>query len=377
MKSHQTLALVRSLLVPLGVALAPGVAMAACDFEYAVKAGDTYYSIAAEHYGNRREWQRVYQANQSSTGMPTLLPGKQIYIPCPDGMVVTDVEATSATTSAPTTSAPLAKPEPVAPAPRITVNTTERVYPENPELTLLTGGNYAPFTDKGLPGQGMVTELVHAALDIAPSKLTYSVSWEDDWSQHLFPLLSDKKFDMGFPWLRPDCDATPENERCANFLFSEPLMSLPIMLFVRQDNQFDFDSDDDILGRSICRPEGYFTHDLDRADRRWLSEGKIDFVAGKDPADCFKKVLMGKVDAASINLFLGADLILEMGLRNKILPLEKPLSEEGLHLVISKSHWRGTTHLYRVNAGLKKLREDGRYQEIVSRHMGLFRDRLN
>jgi polar amino acid transport system substrate-binding protein len=99
-------------------------------------------------------------------------------------------------------------------------------------------------------------------------------------------------------------------------------------------------------------------------------------VQGKDPADCFNQVLSGKVDAATVNLFLGANLILEMGLRNKILPLEKPLSEEGLHVVISKRHWRGTTHLYRVNAGLQKLKDDGRYQEIVSRHMELFRAQL-
>jgi len=376
MKSLQTFARVRSLLVPLGAALVPGLvsgaAMAACDVEYAVRAGDTYYSIAADHYGSRRDWQRVYQANQNSTGMPTLLAGRQIYIPCQDGVAVSNIEATSATTSA-----PVAKPVAITPAPSVASNVTARVYPENAELTLLTGDNYAPFTGKGLPAQGLVTELVHAALDIAPSPVTYSVTWDDDWSKHLFPLLNDKVFDMGFPWLRPDCDATPDNERCANFLFSDPLMSLPIMLFVRQDNQFQFDSDADILGKSLCRPEGYFSHDLDRADRRWLADGKIEFVTGKDPADCFKKVLMGKVDAASINLFMGANLILEMGLRNKILPLEKPLSEEGLHLVISKSHWRGTTHLYRVNAGLQKLRDDGRYQEIVSRHMGLFRARLH
>ena len=49
-----------------------------------------------------------------------------------------------------------------------------------------------------------------------------------------------------------------------------------------------------------------------------------------------------------------------------------PLSRESLHVIISKTHWRGTTHLYRINAGLGALRDSGRYNEIVSRHLELF-----
>ena len=263
-----------------------------------------------------------------------------------------------------------------APVPGPVLPTARRSYPANPELKLLTGGNYAPFTDQDLPGEGMVTELVHAALDSDPSPVTYSVTWDNDWSGHLFPLLNDKTFDVGFPWLKPDCQATPSDERCTNFLYSDPVISLPIMLFVREDNQFSFNSDADIVGKRLCRPQGYFTHDLERSDRRWLSKGLITLVEGKDPADCFRQVLMGNVDAATVNLFLGARLILDMDLRNAILPLEKPLSQEGLYLVTARSHWRGKTYVSRINAGLQKLKDEGRYQDIVSRHMELFRSQL-
>ena len=80
----------------------------------------------------------------------------------------------------------------------------------------------------------------------------------------------------------------------------------------------------------------------------------------------------GRVDAATVNLFLGANTLIEEGLRNSILPVERPLSEEGLHVVISKRHWRGTSHLYRINAGLKALKKEGRFEEIVARHLELF-----
>ena len=66
-----------------------------------------------------------------------------------------------------------------------------------------------------------------------------------------------------------------------------------------------------------------------------------------------------------------------MGLKSVVAPLPEPLGVQGLHVIISKSHWRGTTHLYRFNAGLTKLKETSRYDQIVSRHLGVFWDRLN
>ena len=77
-----------------------------------------------------------------------------------------------------------------------------------------------------------------------------------------------------------------------------------------------------------------------------------------------------------LNLFVGAETLLLEDLRDQVQPLEKPFSEIGLHVIISKTHWRGTSHLYRVNAGLKKLRESGRFDEIMARHLELFWGKL-
>ncbi|NVK15484.1 MAG: transporter substrate-binding domain-containing protein [Rhodobacteraceae bacterium] len=319
--------------------LAPAGAWAICDVEYVAQPGDSLFTIAETHYGDRNRWTMVYYANQKLLAGATVLPGRKLFIPC-----VTGATAPDAT--------PLRQ--------------------EKAELTLLTGSGYGPFTDRSLPGQGMVTELINAALELAPAPVSYSVSWEDDWSKHLFPMLDKKEFDMGFPWLKPDCAAEPGNERCVNFHFSEPVMTMPIMLFVRAGGGFEYAADKDVEGKTLCRPAGYFTHDLNRPDRRWLAEEKIGLVQPATPADCFRMVAEGQVDAAAVNLFLGANTIVAENLRDTVVPLEKPLSEEGLHVVISKRHWRGTTHLYRINAGLQKLRDSGRFEEIMSRHLELF-----
>ncbi|EBA04577.1 hypothetical protein RB2150_10846 [Rhodobacteraceae bacterium HTCC2150] len=316
--------------------LLPNVASAICGVTYRAQAGDTLFSIAEMHYGSPQKWSLIYYANQASLVGNSVAGGEQLQIPCPPN----DLEAEA---------------------------TPLKI--DDAELKLLTGGGYAPFTDQNLPGGGMVTELVNAAMELTPQPVPYSLTWENDWSKHLFPELNEKKFDMGFPWLKPDCAGEPDNERCKNFHFSEPLMVMPIMLFTRTDSDFTFTNDSDILGRAICRPAGYFTHDLDSPDRRWITDDKIDFVVGDSPTDCFNRVANGEVDAATVNLFLGATTLVEMGLRDQITPQETPVSEQGLHIVISKRHWRGTTFLYRVNTGLSALRDSGRYQEIVSRHL--------
>ena len=333
------LGVIRAALVWLAFAGVPGVAQALCDVTYKVQPGDTLFSIAEAHYGTSQQWTLVYYANQAVLQGQNAVPGTDVYIPCP--ATETEPDAT-----------PLRKAE--------------------AELTLLTGGNYLPFTDKSWPGEGMVTELVNAALELSPSPVPYAIAWEDDWSRHLFPLLDQKTYDMGFPWLKPDCAATPDNERCKNFHFSEPLMDLPIMLFKREGSDFAYESDADVIGKRLCRPAGYFTHDLDRADRRWLAEGKITLVQPESPEACFEQLMADKVDAVTVNVFLGASKIVAMGLRGRVVPLDQPLSREHLHVIISKTHWRGTTHLYRINAGLAALRDSGRYNEIVSRHLEIF-----
>lgn len=323
----------------------PGAALALCDVTYKVQPGDTLFTIAEQHYGDADKWTLIYYSNLAVLGGGTqdVPPGADVYVPCPAGSQQPD------------------------PTPLKQVDA---------EMTLLTGGNYSPFTDRNWPGNGMVTELVNAALEMTPAPVPYAITWQDDWSQHLFPLLDEKAYDMGFPWLRPDCAATPENERCANFHFSEPLMDLPIMLFKRADGEFTYDNDADIPGKVLCRPAGYFTHDLDRADRRWLAEGKVTLVQPNSPEECFEQLMDGQVDAVTLNVFLGATKIVKMGLRGQVVPLDKPLSREALHVIISKKHWRGTTHLYRINAGLAALRAAGRYEEIVSRHLAIFEDQL-
>lgn len=327
----------------------------ACQPSLVVAPGDTLFSIAEEQLGDLSRWSLIFYNNPDIQGGSLLdLPaGTILTIPCPESAV-----------------------QPETPTPAVQVDPKPLQKEVEAEIKLVTASNYAPFTDLDWPGQGMLTELVNAAFEATPNPLTYSIEWENDWSKHLFPMLDTKEFDMGFPWFKPDCAGNPSNERCANFHFSEPLVDLVILLFARADDRFDFEQDADLHGKTLCRPAGYFTHDLDRADRRWLSDGLITLVQPPTPDACFDMLIAGDVDAVALNEFLGVQKMFEMGLTDAVAPLSRPVSIEGLHVLISKRHWRGTAHLYRFNAGLAKLKQSDRYNEIVSRHLALFWDQI-
>ncbi len=325
-----------------------GAAQAQCAAaSHTVAAGETVFTISELYYGEIEQWSLIFYSNPGALSNPLEIPeGTLLTIPCPvdGGAFVADATP---------------------------------LQVENAEMKLVTGGNYAPFTDRAWPGQGMITELINAAMEATPNPVTYSVTWEDDWSRHLFPMLDSKEFDMGFPWFRPDCEATPNHERCVNFHFSEPIVELLGLLFVQNGSPLTFEQDSDLHGKTLCRPAGYFTFDLDGPDRQWLQRGLVSLTQPATPADCFNLLMAGEVDAVALNEFTGWTTLTDLNLRDKVAPLPNPLGVQGLHVIISKRHWRGTTHLYRINAGLAALKSSARYDEIVSRHLGVFWDRVN
>lgn len=336
-------AAVTALLLSTGVAWAQDD----CRQEHVTQPGDSLISIAQTYLGDRKKWSSIYYANEAVLGgnLVDLPSGLTLSVPCLKVEKVTAVVAT-----------PLLQ--------------------DVAGINLLTGGNYAPFTDQGLVNGGLITELVNAAMEATPDPLPYTITWEDDWEVHLFPKLNQKEFDMGFPWFQPDCAAEPDNERCKNFHFSDPLFNILVMAFHRADAPLAFESDADMHGKTLCRPAGYFTHDLDSPDRQWLTKGLIRLEQPATPKDCFDLLMQGQVDAVAINEFTGREAAASLGLTDQISTTERPISSESLHIVISKRHWRGTTHLYRLNAGLRNLRSSARYEEIVSKHMSIFLDGL-
>jgi polar amino acid transport system substrate-binding protein len=326
--------------------LAAGPALAICDVTYRSQPGDTLGSIAAAHYGDAASWRLLSDANPglaaASGAAAAVEPGSDVAVPCPP-------------------------PEPA--------RTGAAPVPDPGALQLLTGGTSVPFTDAGAAGGGMIPELVEAIMAAAPDPLPHVVVWDDDLAAHRARVASTA-VDMGFPWPAPDCTADPGGEPCLAFHYSDPLFEVPVQLFVRAEGPVRFDDDGDIEGLRLCRAEGLPVDDLDVGGRDWLASGKVTLARPDSLDGCLVLLMRGEVDAVTDTLFRGADRIHALGLKGQVVALERPVSLQTLHVAVSRRHWRGTTLLYRVNAGLAAIRASGRYDEIVARHLSAFRARL-
>ena len=337
-----------------------------CGQKYTVQEGDTLNAIAGEAYGQANKWTLIFYANQKQFGNgPILEPGKQINIPCLKAPAKVNIEPAGVDARG-----KVPGPDPKA----IEVSRLKG------DLQLLTAGDYQPFTDRSLPAGGMITEIVDTALATLKREAQgpgYQISWVNDWSSHLNPLLVSKTFDLGFPWFKPNCGEydqldDPAKFRCDKFFFSKPVFEILVLFFTLNESTFQFAADGDVLGTRLCRPTGYFTFDLDKGGRNWVKEEKVTLIRPQTVEECFQLLDRGEVDAVTLNEFTGRAAMKKLNMGSKIRVIERPVSLLNLHVVIAKTHPRARTFLHYINSSLTYLRDSGTYDQIVDKHLSRF-----
>lgn len=335
-------------LLPLQRAVA-----AECGIDYEVQSGDSLSSIALDKLDDHQKWTAVYNANISIIGDdPNLVAvGTTLRIPCLDTELVTGTESVST----------------------VSTSSSNRSVLGGEQLRLLTADDYQPFTDRSLPEGGLIAELVNAALTANDDVLFHTIGWINDWAAHLDPLLAEHAYDMGFPWLQPNCADDPENYRCLNFLFSEPMFEMLVLLFTRTESPLAYAGDDDILGKTLCRPEGYYTHDLEKNGRFWLTKELIQLRQPSSIDECFRLLTEGEVDAVAVNEFTGRSAIKRLEIEDQVSIIDtKPLSIEGLHVLVHKQHPFAAQLINTMNDSLSIIQGSGSYQKILDRHLAEF-----
>ncbi|MDT8329031.1 MAG: transporter substrate-binding domain-containing protein [Roseovarius sp.] len=331
-----------------------------CGGVYTVERGDSLSTIADSLYKDAGMWTAIHNANLSKIGESpdAIHAGMILRLACINGRPLGLSGGTEARHTPPTTRA-------TAPIVQVAGPAASRA-----KVNLLTAGDFAPFTDRTLPNGGLLADVVNAAMAKAAPAQGYAIHWVEDRPSHLEPLLSNTLLDAGFPWYRPDCAAQPDMSFCENFLFSDAIFEILILLFTDKARPLAFDSDDDLIGKRLCRPAGYFTHDLDRAGRRWLSEGKVTLEQPRSVAECFALLVQGKVDAVAINEFTGRTALKEMNIKAQVEIVQtRPLSIQGMHLVVHKTHPHGGEIIALFNQGLAGIKADASYQLIMESHM--------
>lgn len=330
--------------------LGVGAAMAqeACK-SYRVAPGDTLLKIAQKAYGNDK-YRMIYEANTDRIGSnPNLIEvGSLLRLPCADG---TTAEAVPTVVPEATEAAKVAAASDAGP------------------IVLITGNDFPPFTDEGLPGRGVFTQLVETAAFRADPEKKVEVKFVNDWDSHLDLLLPVLAFNGSFPWSKPDCDqpdtlSEHDQNRCENYYFSDPFYEVVDGFFARAGSGFDDALKyEDLLGASVCRPEGYSTAHLDAAG---LSEPMVKMYRPAQVRDCFDALMAGAVDVVALDSLVAVDTINSLGLTDQVVENQNLGAVKELYVLVHKNHPRGQETLDLLNAGLREMVNSGEWYDIVS-----------
>lgn len=330
-----------------------------CGGTYVVKRGESLSLIADRQYKDVGKWTAIHSANLSLIGENpnALRAGMKLRLSFIDGFPVGlegEAQAVVATEAA------------AAPAPRAAPSGRKLEQ----TLNVVTGSDFAPFVHPGLDNDGLVTEIVVRSMKASTAAENYKLHWVNDWASHLDPLLSNAMMDMGFPWSLPDCSKRPDYFRCSDYLHSESLFEFLVPLFVNKNNPIPFAQDDDMIGRTLCRPAGYYIFDLDRPDRLWVTDNKITLKRPQSVRECFQMLVDGEVDGVTLNEFTGRSMMNTMNIKDTVeINQGRPIAITGLHMLVSKDHPNAEAVIEIFNKGLQEIKDAGDYQSIVDRHM--------
>ncbi len=341
---------------------------------YTVEPGDTLSQIA-KVAGVSSGYQGVYAANRDMLSNPNIIEvGMKLTIPCADGSDPT-VEAAAAPEPAPE-----AVVETVA-EPVVTATAEPVVEPaidppatpvDLPMLKFLTGGNYAPFVDEKLPEGGMMVEIIKAAMARGDAGQDIKFTVINDWGAHLTELLPSGAYDAGFPWFLPDCtkldlfsDAT--KARCTEFDASEPLFEIAVGFYAKPGNPASSATTyDDLKGKRLCRPDGWFTFDL---EAQGLVEPAVTMLVAPTQVECWRALEADQVDVVTFDALPAEADIATLKISDnvkEIMPLAGVVSS---HVFIPKTNPNGKAYLAMLNKGLTDMRADGTWFSIVSTRM--------
>lgn len=336
----------------------PAQAQEACSV-YNVRAGDSLGSIAEAAYGTF-DYQQIFNANRNQIANPNAIEvGIALQLPCEDGSLPGTASATDI----------IAAETARAEASASTSNSFE------PPIKLVSANGWAPFVGEEFDGGGMLVRLATTALNRGGNSRDYNVSFVDDWGAHLSTLLPLGAFDVSIAWYLPDCSkidmlSDAMKARCTELDGSLPIYETVVGFFTMPGNEYEgVRNYGDYAGARICRPEGWFTFDL---EEQGLIEPLVTMVVPNSVNDCFELMQSDEVDVVPLEIESVAAAASELGIENEIVQNPYLTNLLELSFVTHKTNPRGRVYIAMLNRGLTEMRESGEWYAIISDSLAEF-----
>lgn len=320
---------------------------------YQVQPGDSLVKIAEAAYGTF-DYQQIFNANRGLIRNPNRVEkGIALQLPCADGSLPGRGTAAEVIAKAEAARAEVA---PVAGG-------------FEPPVKIVSGNGWAPFVGEQFEGGGMLVRLATTALNRGGNGREYSVSFVDDWASHTETLLPLGAFDVSVAWYMPNCAridmlSAAMQKRCTELDGSLPIYESVVGFYTLPENKYaDVRDYADFAGARICRPEGWYTFDL---EEQGLIDPVVTMVAPKTVEECFKEMQAGAVDVVPLEVESVAGTARDLGLESEIVQNPYLTNILPMSFVTHKTNPRGRVYLALLNRGLTEMRESGEWYAIIS-----------
>ena len=223
----------------------------------------------------------------------------------------------------------------------------------NAESLRLVANTWPPFNDVNLLNNGLSSDLVITALKRAGYASSY---FQVPWARVLHGMQVADYDIVVSAWY--------DQERAIYGVFSEPYLVNRIRFLRRKGSDLQFRALNDLGDNSIAVVRGYsYQAEFDAAPQL-LKVPVVDFAMGAR-----------MLAAGRVQLTLEDELVARhyfqyelRGLEEQLEFLPKPLSENGLHILVRSSHPHAQEIVDGFDKAMQAMREDGTYAKIYAAH---------
>jgi polar amino acid transport system substrate-binding protein len=217
----------------------------------------------------------------------------------------------------------------------------------------LVADPWPPFTDQALLNNGVAADLVSSALGRAGFATEYAqVPWE-----RAVRGLRRSDYDVLI-------NAWYSEERASFGYFSQPYLINRIRLLRRKGSSIQFEQLSDLYPHRIAVMRGYAYSAAFNTDPVLRKIGVGSFESGARMLHA-KRVELTLEDEFVARFHFAREL---SGIRDELEFLPQPLSENGLHILIRRSHADHQRIAEAFNRAIAAMRVDGSYAALFKRH---------
>jgi hypothetical protein len=231
-----------------------------------------------------------------------------------------------------------------------------------------------PLADERLPEGGLLLALVNASL--SRSMAGGAAKAEVRWTTSLLSqeALSDSTVDLFLPVESADCDRPNELTQaaaviCDHAVYSEPILQVVVALFSLANGRFTFDTEESILGKTLCIWREQDLSALNANGRNWALYKRVTVLRRASLLDCVVAVQAHDADAFAAIDLEARQLLRRLGLTPYFAMQTRPLATRGVHAVVWRDHARASEILGALNDGLKRLKQSGAYASLVHQYL--------